>query len=117
MDTYCWLHSTFTLPHLGVFEIDNVNGIDQVCYCCCYVIVIVIAIVIVMKQFSPSLTLGLLRSTMSMGLTKFVMVNIVIVIVIVRNHILALDLCTMISAESRNISKNQKHTYFANYTE
>ena len=30
MDTYCWLHSTFTLPHLGVVEIDNVNGIDQV---------------------------------------------------------------------------------------
>ena len=30
MDTYCWLHSTFTLPHLGVVEIDNVNGVDQV---------------------------------------------------------------------------------------
>jgi len=29
MDTYCWLHSTFTLPHLGVVEIDNVNGVDQ----------------------------------------------------------------------------------------
>ena len=29
MDTYCWLHSTFTLPHLGVVEIDNVYGIDQ----------------------------------------------------------------------------------------